>query len=179
MKPESIFYEWELGEFIPEWAHQQIEMGPKYISHETKAVQVPLAKLVGTYHDKYSGSTWLQALGKFKRKGYDATLVRTINYEVLNKLHLLKPSGIRTDAVTVVYIEDLDKYYIIDGNHRLILVKLRGDESVLIDNVQIARLKPAPTPTPEIEPRVPVEPTAFDSFFSNVLAGVARLFGIR
>lgn len=173
--PEEKFRSLYPGEPIPDWAYQRLEEAPRFIEVERKPAYVPLHKLVGTSHQRYYEGTWMQALENLKRDDYGAKRVKSIDYWVLNKFKDGRGAMSRF-PVQVLYIEEDDKYYTLAGNHRMILVKFRGDQSVCIKNVIHARKKLPPPELPPVEVRVDPQPTWFESLILSVLARIAGLF---
>lgn len=172
--PEEKFRDLYPNEAVPDLAYQRVAVAPKFSERVTKPAFVPLHKLVGTNHPRYYERTWMQALENLKRDKYDAERVKTIDYWILNKFK--DGRGVMSRfPVQVLYIEEDDKYYTLAGNHRMILVKLRGDESVCIKNV-IHAWKELPAPElPPVEVRVDPQPTWLEDL---ILSGLARIAGL-
>lgn len=171
--PEERFGQLYPNQSIPSWAYQQLEEAPRFTELERKPAYVPLHKVVGTSHERYYKKTWMQALVNLKRDDYDAQKVKAIDYWVLNKL---PPWKVRNDSVCLLYIHEDDRYYILRGNHRMVLVKLRGDESVCIKNVIHAQKAPSLPELPRVEVRVDSQPTWLEGLVFSVLARIAELF---
>lgn len=171
--PEEKFEQLYPNQSIPSWAYQRLQEAPRFIELERKPAYVPLNKLVGTSHERYHKGTWMQALVNLKRDDYDAEKVEAIDYWVLNKLPLWK---VRNDSVCLLYIQEDDQYYTLRGNHRMILIKLRGDESVCIKNVIHARKELLSPELPRVEVRIDPQPTWLDDLIFSVRASIGELF---
>ena len=173
--PEERFGQLYPNQSIPSWVCQRLTAAPKFIERVTKPAYVPLHKLVGTSHQRYYEGTWMQALENLERDDYDAKKVKTIDYWVLNKFEDGK-GAVSRFPVQVLYIEEDNKYYTLAGNHRMILVKLRGDQSVCIKNVIHARKELPPPELPPVEVRLDPQPTWLESLVLSVLVRITGLF---
>ncbi len=121
LTPIEVFNYFFPNKPLPEWAENQslyLDTN-KFKQGEIISEKVILSKIVGSTHWSYCNykfsRTWLEALHN------------------LQDLHTFSPDKLdvinTSSGVTLYKVVEDDLYYILDGNHRVTLLKFKGDET--------------------------------------------------